>query len=46
MADHGFISGVIVSLLTLSVADHGFISGVIAATLKVSRLTITPLMNP
>jgi hypothetical protein len=26
VADHGFISGVIVSLLTLSVADHGFIS--------------------
>jgi hypothetical protein len=27
VADHGSISGVIVSLLTLSVADHEFISG-------------------
>jgi hypothetical protein len=26
VADHGFISGVIVSPLTLSVADHGFFS--------------------
>jgi hypothetical protein len=26
VADHGFISVVIVSLLTSSVADHGFIS--------------------
>jgi hypothetical protein len=25
VADHWFISGVIVSLLALSVADHGFI---------------------
>jgi hypothetical protein len=37
-----FISGVIVSLLTLSVADHGFISGAIVSLL----ITITPLMNP
>jgi hypothetical protein len=46
VADHGFISGVIVSLLTLNVADHGFISSVIVTTFKVSRLTITLLMNP
>jgi type IV secretory pathway VirB3-like protein len=36
VADHGFISGVIVSLLILSVADHGFISGVIVSLLTLS----------
>jgi hypothetical protein len=42
VADHGFISGVIVSLLTLSVADHGFISGAIVSLLTSS----VALMNP
>jgi hypothetical protein len=37
VADHGFISGVIVSLLTLSVADHGFISNSKPVHLELGR---------
>jgi hypothetical protein len=29
--DHGFIGGVMVSVLTLSTVDHGFIGGVMVS---------------
>jgi F0F1-type ATP synthase assembly protein I len=33
MVDHGFISGVMVSMLVSSEVDHGFISGVMVSML-------------
>ena len=36
VVDHGFISGVMVSMLTSSVVDHGFIGGVMVGMLTSS----------
>jgi hypothetical protein len=42
--DHGFICGVMVSLLASGAVDHGFIGGVMVS--MASMLTITSPMNP
>jgi hypothetical protein len=46
--DHGFISGVMVSVLTSSAVDHAFIGGVMVNVLASSAVdhTVTPSMNP
>jgi hypothetical protein len=54
VVDHGFIGGVMVSVLASSVVDHGFIGGVMVSMLvssmvdddETSTLTISPPMNP